>query len=75
MNGDKMAGQLEEYYRRIPSDDLDKPIDRNHEEEIAQRIADGVEEWKSAITQALELTDSDIADIEKKHQNEPKVQM
>lgn len=71
-----MADPLEPYYSRIPSDDLDRPIDYKHNGVLRDlgKIADEMRGWKGNVADALDLKDPDIAQIEGKAPNDMNLQ-
>jgi hypothetical protein len=67
--------RLKKYFRRIPADDLDQPIDYKNKKRGQYihrdlgKIADAMEEWEGDVAIALDLNPAEIAQIKEKYQD------
>ena len=79
-NTKKMGTPLKDYLRRIPTNDLDEPIDYKNTNSMGAyipkdlgRIADAMPEWEGTATTALELGDADVEHIRERHPGKPRL--
>jgi hypothetical protein len=72
-----MANTLEDYLSRIPTNDLQQPIDYKNVEmgqyipKDLGRIADLMPDWAGTASAALGLGDADVAQIREKYPGQP----